>query len=120
MTRFLPSAALALAMLLPVLAQAQDAPADACVDLGAGHEILRNGTQSFFLKDGEQHYRVKLRSACDTLPLASRLLVSTEGQDNRLCPSGSRVDTDRGKCDIAGFETINAEEFTRQKARLRR
>nr|WP_295379926.1 hypothetical protein [Pseudoxanthomonas sp.] len=120
MTRFLPCAALALAMLLPALAQARDTPATACVDLAPGHEIVRSGTQSFFLKDGDRHYRVKLRSICDSLPLASRLLVIAEGQDNRLCPTGSRVDTQRGKCDIASFEQITAEEFTGRKARLRR
>lgn len=123
MTRFLSCAALALAlaMALPAPAQARDTPTTAaCVDLAAGHEIVRNGTQSFFLKDGDQHYRVKLRGTCDGLPLASRLLVTAEGRDNRLCPTGSRVDTNRGKCDIASFESITAEEFARQKTRLRR
>ncbi|MGS1079056.1 hypothetical protein [Pseudoxanthomonas beigongshangi] len=120
MTRFLPRAAIALTLLLPALAQAQDTPATDCVDLAAGHEIVRGGTQSFLLKDGERHYRVKLRGACDKLPLASRLRITTAGQDNRLCPAGSRVETNRGTCDIAGSENISAEEFTRQKARLRR
>lgn len=92
----------------------------ACVDLGADHEIVRGGVQRFFLRDGGQYYQVEMQDSCDSLPMASRLTISSDGQDNRLCPDGSRVETNRGSCRVGEVSVISDEEFAKRKARARR
>ena len=94
---------------------------EGCVDLAAGHEIVRAGsTQSFLLRDGDDHYRVLLRNECGSLPSASRVTILSDGTAGRLCASGARIKTDRDTCMVRGVEAIGAEEFASAKRRARR
>ena len=116
---------LCLAVLLAGAASAAHAgekPAlDGCVELGAQQEIVRNGgSQSFLLRDGDSHYRIALRRSCDSLAIASSVSIIGEGAEGRLCPSGSQIRTNRGKCDVGAVELLDADEFASLKRRARR
>lgn len=43
------------------------------------------------------------------------LKISTDGQDNRLCPSGTKVRTKQANCAVNAVEIISAEEFAKRK-----
>ena len=103
-------------------AMAADGPALAdCVDLGGNQQIVRAGNgDQFFLKDGDNHYRIGLGRGCGGLAVASRIELSTDGTVNRLCPSGSKVKTNREICPVNQVSTISAEEFKRRQARANR
>jgi len=102
-------------------ASARDAGSalDGCVELGSGHSIVRQNDQQFFLKNGEQHYRVALSGACNGLSIASRIQISSDGEENRLCPTGSKIKTNRDTCRIGEVTLVDADEFAR-RARMRR
>ena len=111
--------ALALAI-VPSAAFAGEAIID-CVDLGTDQEVVRAaGGQQFFLRNGGDHYRVAFQHSCDSILLTPRIDISTEGQANRLCGSGTRVKTSRDTCRVASVETMTAEEFAKRKKRAAR
>ncbi|HZF96675.1 MAG TPA: hypothetical protein VEY92_00235 [Pseudoxanthomonas sp.] len=96
-------------------------PITDCVTIGQDHQILRTGgPQSILLKDGDSHYRVSLQNTCDSLAIASRIDITTEGQANRLCPAGSVLETNRDSCRVSKVATISAEEFATKQRRVRR
>ena len=104
-------------------AAAKDAgePITDCVTIGQDHQILRTGgPQSVLLKDGDSHYRVSLQNTCDSLAIASRIEIASEGQANRLCPTGSVLKTNRDSCRVSKVTTISAEEFAIKQRRMRR
>ncbi|KAF1693189.1 hypothetical protein CSC62_13535 [Pseudoxanthomonas jiangsuensis] len=103
-------------------AHAGDKPAlEGCVELGAQQEIVRNGgSQAFLLRDGDSHYRVALQGSCDSLAIASSISIIGEGAEGRLCPSGSQIKTNRGKCEVGKVELLDADEFATLKRRARR
>jgi hypothetical protein len=91
-----------------------------CVDLGDDREIVRSGSsESFLLRDGDTHYLVSLRGGCG-LTTASKIEIKTDGAGNRLCATGSKVQTNRAICQVAGVETIGAEQFAQRKKRAAR
>jgi hypothetical protein len=92
-----------------------------CVTLGQDQQIVRTGSsQQFFLKNGQDHYRVSVGNGCGALAIASRIDIHTDGTDNRLCPSGSQVKTNRESCPVSAVALIDAEEFSRRQKRARR
>jgi len=89
-----------------------------CVDLGSNQEILRAGSgQQIFLRDGQTHYRIGFARTCDSIQTTSSLTISTDGQENRLCPSGTKVRTKEANCAVNAVEVISAEEFAKRKKR---
>lgn len=87
-----------------------------CVDLGSDQEIVRAGSgQQIFLRDGQTHYRIGFARACDSIQMTPSLKIITEGQENRLCPSGTKVRTKQANCAVSAVEVISAEEFAKRK-----
>ena len=100
-------------------AQASPPPASTtaltdCVDLSADRQIVRGGSERVFVRNGEAHYKVSFQNSCGSLTYAPRLWISTDGQDNRLCPQGTRVTTGKDSCRVSQVDTISAEEFARR------
>jgi hypothetical protein len=111
------------ALLLTVAAGAHAAPGDAveqCVELAPVHQVVRSGEARYFLlKSGDDHYKVALRNSCGSLPTASRMTISAEGREGRLCPGTGDVVTPRERCGVGEVTRIAAEEFQRQQRRRR-
>lgn len=104
----------------PIAAFAGEAVTD-CVDLGDDQEIVRaGGGQQFFLRNGNEHYRVSFQHSCDSILTTPRVDISTQGQANRLCAADTRVKTKRDTCRVASVETMTAEEFATRKKRASR
>jgi hypothetical protein len=116
-----PSTLLTLALAIaPVAAFAGDAITD-CVDLGNDQEIVRaGGGQQFFLRNGDDHYKVAFQHSCDSILITPRIDISTGGQPNRLCAVDTRVRTSRDTCRVASVETMTADEFAKRKKRASR
>lgn len=92
-----------------------------CVDLGSDQEIVRAGSgQQIFLRDGQTHYRIGFARTCNSIQVTSSIKIRAEGQENRLCPSGTKVITREANCDVSVVEPISAEEFTKRKKRASR
>ncbi len=91
-----------------------------CVDLGADRQIVRGDTNKFFVRSGDAHYRVKFQNSCGSISWAPRIWISTDGQDNRLCPKDTRVSTGKDTCRVGQVESISAEEFDRRAAQAAR
>ena len=116
-TRLLLALTLAVA---PIAAFAGEAVTD-CVDLGDDQEIVRaGGGQQFFLRNGNEHYRVSFQHSCDSILTTPRVDISTQGQANRLCAADTRVKTKRDTYRVASVETMTAEEFASRKKRASR
>ncbi|MFT3668332.1 MAG: hypothetical protein QM795_07070 [Pseudoxanthomonas sp.] len=93
-------------------------PVTECVDLGARQDIVRTGSgQQIFLRDGQSQYRIGFARACNSVQTTSSIKISTDGQDNRLCPSGTKVITKEANCEVNAVEVITAEEFAKRKKR---
>lgn len=96
-------------------------PLTDCVDLGGGQEIVRSGgTQSMLLRDGQSHYLIGFRGDCSSLATASKIEIVTDATANRLCPTGSKVQTNQATCTVAKVESIDAEQFAARKKRASR
>lgn len=95
-------------------------PLSECVDLSAGHQATRFGTQYLMVKDGDEHYRLGFGGSCDTLSTSSTVRISTDSAANRLCPEGTQVSTKRDTCKVRRVEEIRPDEFERYAKRARR
>lgn len=116
----LAALAVAIAPFAALAASTGEAITD-CVDLGSDQEIVRaGGGQQFFLRNGDDHYRVSFQRTCDSITMTSRVEISTEGQPNRLCAAGTRVKTTRDTCRVGAVEAVTAEEFATRKKRASR
>ncbi|MFL6591624.1 MAG: hypothetical protein ACJ8GK_02805 [Luteimonas sp.] len=112
---------------LPLLACAGAAaaapPADplpACVDLGANHEAFRYANQALLVADGDAHYKLSFDSdGCNALQAASSVDIATDGQPNRLCPSGSRVTASAMSCSVSKVNRISADTYLAYQRRAR-
>lgn len=92
-----------------------------CVDLGSNQEIVRSGgAQSMLLRDGDAHYLVGFRGDCGSVAIASSIKFSTDRVANRLCPTGTKVKTNRSSCNVGKVELIDAEQFANLKKRATR
>ena len=92
-----------------------------CVDLAGNHEIVRSGgAQSMLLRDGQSHYLIGFRGDCASLATASSIQVSSDGTANRLCPTGTKVKTNRATCSVGKVEAIDADQFSALKKRASR
>lgn len=117
----LAAASLSLALVAGNALAADGSNLAECVDLGNHQQIVRaGGSEQFFLKDGDSHYRIGTGRGCGSLAIASKIEISTDGTANRLCPTGSKVETNREICRVDQVTTISAEDFARRQARSRR
>ncbi|MGO1002978.1 DUF6491 family protein [Lysobacter sp. CA196] len=86
-------------------------PIDACVDLGAEAQLSRVGEKAVLVKDADNYYRLNVRKGCYDLSFTPQLVVIAEKTKGRLCPSGTRVKTQRDYCDIESVEKIDETAF---------
>ncbi|MBN7137312.1 hypothetical protein A7A76_21575 [Lysobacter enzymogenes] len=107
--------ALTLAAALAVVAAPAFAadPLTECVDLGATHVVRRAGDSAVAIQDGAQHYRAEMRYGCNDLGYSAKLKISTDKQEGRLCPQGSKLATQRDLCSISRVEKIDEQAFKR-------
>ena len=97
-----------------------DAPLSDCVDLGAGHDAFRFGNQALLVADGDAHYKVSFGgSGCSALMASATIDIATDGQANRLCPSGTRVTARAQSCAVRAVHRISADEYTAYQRRAR-
>ena len=115
-----------LLLTLPLLACAGVAvaapPADPlpdCVDLGANHESFRFANQALLVADGDAHYKLSFGSGCDALLAASSVDIATDGQANRLCPTGTRVSARARSCAVRKVGRISADAYVAYQRRAR-
>ena len=108
--------ALLLALCAPA-AIAAPVPVEGCVDLSANHEGVRYGAKYLLVKDGDAHYRLDFGRSCSAITAAGSITIRAEGEANRICASGTEVDTGRATCNVRKVEAIDAETFARYKKR---
>ena len=116
MKKTLPFALLSLALCAPA-AIAAPVPVEGCVDLSSSHEGMRYGSKYVLIKDGDAHYRLDFGRACSAITASGSITIEAEGEANRICASGTKVDTGRGDCNVRKVEAIDAETFARYKKR---
>jgi hypothetical protein len=112
---------------LPLLACAGAAaaapPADPlpdCVDLGANHEAFRYANQALLVADGDAHYKLSFAGdGCDALQAASSVDIATDGQPNRLCPTGTRVSARAKSCAVSKVSRISTDAYVAYQRRAR-
>jgi len=92
-------------------------PLQDCVDLSAEHSVRRAGDNAVAIRDGERFYRAQTRNGCSDLSYSGKLAVSTDQQDARLCPQGSKLTTERDYCNISRVEKIDAQAYKRYTRR---
>ncbi|MGH8083622.1 MAG: hypothetical protein ACREP7_23805 [Lysobacter sp.] len=108
---------IALAALLSFAASAAYAdPIDACVDLSAKPKISRLGDKGVLVKDTDSYYRLNLRS-CYDLSFTQQFQIATEKQKDRLCPTGTRVRTNRDNCEVTQVEKIDEAAYRKYGGR---
>ncbi|MGO1072821.1 hypothetical protein [Lysobacter sp. CA199] len=91
------------------------APLDACVDL-AKPRISRLGDKAVLIKDADSFYRLNVK-ACSDLGYTQQFRISTDKQKGRLCPSGTRVLTNRDNCEVILAEKIDEAAYQRHGGR---
>ncbi|MEH6422514.1 hypothetical protein [Pseudomonas sp. CGJS7] len=107
---------IALATLLALAATSASAdPLDACVDLSKP-KISRLGDKGVLIKDADSFYRVSVKT-CSDLGFTQQFRISTEKQKGRLCPTGTRVITNRDNCEVTEVEKIDEAAYRKHGGR---
>ncbi|QQP97028.1 DUF6491 family protein [Lysobacter enzymogenes] len=88
-------------------------PLQECVDLSASHVVRRAGDSAVAVQDGASFYRAEMRYGCNDLGYSAKLKISTDKQEGRLCPQGSKLATQRDYCSISRVEKIDEQAFKR-------
>jgi len=91
-----------------------------CIDLSSDYEATRFGSQYLIIRDNNAHYRVGFGGSCDAMTMNSKMSISTEGHENRLCASNTKVSMKRDSCKVRSVEEIRADEFERYAQRAKR
>ena len=73
----------------------------------------RAGDSAVAIQDGAQYYRAEMRYGCNDLGYSAKLKISTDKQEGRLCPQGSKLATQRDLCSISRVEKIDEQAFKR-------
>jgi hypothetical protein len=107
------------ALAFSVQARQENEKLSECVDLPAGYEMARFGSQYLLVKDGDNSYRLGFSGSCDAIAMSSTVKISTKGQPDRLCPAATRVSTKRDMCGVREVVRIDEDEYDRY-ARKRR
>ena len=95
------------------------APADElaeCTNLSGAQQVSRFGNQYIFVRDGDAFYRLHTGN-CDKLALATRFEIFGDSEKGRICPSGTQVKTNTGKCNISRIERIDEATYRRYQRR---
>ena len=107
------------ALAFSVQARQESEKLSECVDLPAGYEVARFGSQYLLVKDGDNYYRLGFSGSCSAIAMSSTVKISTKGQADRLCPAATRVATKRDACDAREIVRVDEDEYERY-ARKRR
>ena len=86
-------------------------PLSDCVDLAPERQMARFGSQYLLVKDGQAHYRVGFGGDCSAISLSTQIWIRTGDQDNRLCPSGTRVLSKRDSCTVRSVVPISRDDY---------
>jgi len=81
--------------------------------------MTRFGSQYLLVKDGEAHYRVGFGGNCSAISLSTQVRIRTGDQDNRLCPSGTRVLSKRDSCTVRSVVLISGDDYASYTRRAR-
>ncbi len=116
------SASIALLTALAALASAANASQEneklaECIDLPANYEAVRSGSQYLLVKNNDDYFRIDLGSGCNAIALSSVVKISTEGEANRICPTGTRVSSKHSRCDAREIIRIDLDEYKRYARR---
>lgn len=82
-----------------------------CVDLPAGYQAARFGSQYLLVKDGDNYYRVGFNGSCSAIAVSSSVTISTDGQVNRLCPTDSKISSKRDSCRAREVLRLDQDEY---------
>jgi hypothetical protein len=97
---------------VPAAQAAKQSPSlPGCVDLSPDRQLARFGSQYLLVRDGDANYRLGFGGGCAAIGLSTDVVLRAEGQDNRLCPEGTRVVTRRATCTVSGIRMISADEY---------
>lgn len=104
---------------LPAQAAGKIDPAapDSCITLSENHKAARRGSDGLAIQDGDKALLLNFGGYCAATAQSSLVRVSTDGQTNVLCPSGSKVSSRRDECYVRQVRPITAEEFARYARR---
>jgi hypothetical protein len=94
-------------------------PLSDCVDLAPGSQMTRFGSQYLLVKDGDAHYRIGFNGNCSAISLTTQVKLRTGDQDNRLCPSGTRVLTKRDSCTARDVVLVDEDAYASYVRRSR-
>lgn len=115
--------AMAFAMLCVTASSAPAAdrvqPLSDCVDLAPDRQMARFGSQYLLVKDGDTHYRIGFGGSCAAISMSTQVQIRTDGRNNRLCPSGTRVFAKRDSCIARGVMLISADKYDSYVRRAR-
>lgn len=64
------------------------------------------------VRDGDAFYRLHA-DGCDELAMATRFEIFGDSEKGRLCPAGTQVKTNTGKCSISKVERIDEATYRR-------
>ena len=105
-------AALAFAAVAGPAQAASGEPLKECINFSGNHEVSRFGSQYVLVHDGDAYYRLQA-DHCDKLSMATRVTIQTDKQIDRVCPEGTRIETNAGNCRASKAETIDEATWRR-------
>ena len=88
-----------------------------CVDLPAHYEAARSGSQYLVVKDNDDYFRIDLGRSCNAITLSSNVKISTKGEANRICPTGTQVSSKHSRCDAREVIRIDQDEYQKYAQR---
>ena len=100
-------------------AKDRNQPLTDCVELSPDYQAARFGSQYLMVKDGDAYYRLGFGgSGCSAITLSANVRIATEGKENRLCPTASKVKTKRNSCEareVLRVDEIEYKKYARQR-----
>lgn len=82
-----------------------------CVNLPEDYQATRFGSQYLLVKDGDSYYRLGFSNSCSAISLSSKVNIGTEGQGNRLCPSGTKVSSKHDSCRVNEVTRVDQRTY---------
>ena len=101
------------------LAREEEQKLAECVDLPATYQATRSGSQYLLIKDNDDYFRIDVGSSCNAIALSSNVTISTQGENNRICPAGTQVASKHSRCNVREITRIAQTDYDRN-ARKRR
>jgi hypothetical protein len=111
---------LAVGATLSVSANAANQKLSECVDLSEARSLKRAGAQYLYVADGSEHYRLSFAGgSCGQMTVTSKLSLKTGDDENRICPSDTKLVANGHNCRVSGVELLAQEDFARLTRRQR-